>query len=278
MKIAVLSDIHGNYAALEAVVEDIDRWQPDVTVVNGDVVNRGPCSVACWDLVRQRQEQDGWRIVGGNHEAYVAAWLDRVPEEDSRRFEVDRSSYWTYCQLNGRAPALAALPSQVEITGPDGSVVRLTHGSMRGARDGIYHETPPSQMREQIAPAPDVFCTAHTHKPLLRELDGTLLINSGSAGTSFDGDPRLSYARLTWEDGEWRARIVRLPYDWERMARDFEKSGFREGGGPLVDIFYEEWRSARPLINRWVRQYEEAFLQGEIELEASVHQFLRQVT
>lgn len=278
MKIAVLSDIHGNYAALEAVIEDIDQWQPDVTVVNGDVVNRGPCSAACWDLVRQRQEQDGWRIVGGNHEAYVAAWLDREPEDGSRRFEVDRSSYWTYCQLNGRASALTVLPSQVEIAGPDGSVVRMTHGSMRGARDGIYPHTQPSQIREQIAPAPNVFCTAHTHRPLLRELDGTLVINSGSAGTSFDGDPRISYAQLTWEEGEWQACIMRLPYDRERMADDFETSGFREGGGPLVEIFYEEWRTARPLINRWVQQYEEPFLQGEIELEASVRQFLQQVT
>jgi len=277
MKIAVFSDIHGNFAALEAVIEDIDRWQPDVTVVNGDVVNRGPCSVACWDLVRGRQEQDGWYIVGGNHEAYVATWQDRTPERDSRRFELVRSSYWTYCQLNGRTPELAALPSLVEIEGPDGSVVRMTHGSMRGARDGIYPDTPPAQMRAQIAPAPDVFCTAHTHRPLLRELDGTLVINSGSAGTSFDGDTRLSYARLSWADGEWQARIVRLPYDRERTVRDFESSGFREGGGPLVDIFYEEWWTARPLINRWMEQYEKPFLQGEIELEDAVRHFLEQV-
>ena len=287
MKVAVISDNHGNFPALKATIEHIDRWQPDLVVVNGDVVNRGPSSRACWDLVRRRRQTDGWRIVCGNHEEYVGSWLDegahgyglcdagRAHDVHSRRFEINRSSYWTFRLLDGLMSEILGLPGQVDVEAPDGSVVRVTHGTMRGNRDGVYALTPDEELLQQIAPAPDVFCTAHTHRPLMRRLNGTLVVNSGSAGTTFDGDSRISYAQLVWRQGLWQAEIVRLPYDRLQAERDFELSGYRQGGGPLVDIFLQEWLLARPLINRWAAQYEAAVLAGEITLEASVDGFLQ---
>lgn len=274
MKIAVLSDIHGNLPALQRTIEEVEDWDPHLTVVNGDVINRGPRSRACWDLVRRRQRTHGWRLLGGNHEAYVARWVKGELKENGPRFEIDRSSFWTYRQLEDEAPALLDLSQRLDLAGPAGSTVRLTHGTMRGVRDGIYDQTPDRELREKIRPAPDVFCTAHTHKPLVRRLNGTLVVNCGSAGTSFDGDPRISYARLTWSGTEWRAEIVRLAYDRSRAARDFEACDYRRGGGPLVEIFFHEWRLARPLVNHWSARYEEAVMAGEVDLATSVHDFL----
>lgn len=280
MKIAILSDVHGNYPALETVAADVARWQPDVTVVNGDVVNRGPLSRRCWTFVQDR----GWLLVGGNHEAFVAAWDSPQRPWQGRRFDIHRTSFWTYRQLDGAAADLADLPSTLSLRGPDGNEVRLTHGSTHGNRDGIYPETTPADIRQKIAPAPAVFCTAHTHRPFVRRLDdarrvgGALVINSGSVGASFDGDPRACYVRLTWRAGSWRAELVRLRYDRVQMARDFWTSGFLEEGGPLVHIFYHEWRDARPLVNRWSRRYESAVLEGKIALEASVSAFLAAVS
>ena len=71
MKLAVLADIHANLAALQRVVEDIDAWRPDVVVVGGDVVNRGPQPAECLAFVLERQRTHGWRTVLGNHEEYV---------------------------------------------------------------------------------------------------------------------------------------------------------------------------------------------------------------
>lgn len=274
MKIAVLSDVHGNLPALQTTMEEVDRWNPDLTVVNGDVVNRGPRSRACWDLVRRRQRSHGWRLLGGNHEAYVGRWVTGKPDRNGPRFEIDRSSFWTYRQLQDQASALLDLPQQIECCGPDGSSVRLTHGTMRGVRDGIYAQTGDRALREKIRPAPDVFCTAHTHKPLVRRLGGSVVVNCGSAGTSFDGDPRISYARLTWSGKEWHAEIVRLPYDRQTAAGDFGASGYLIEGGPLVEIFFQEWLLAQPLVNRWSAAYEEAVIAGETDLATSVHDFL----
>lgn len=274
MKIAVLSDIHGNLPALEVVAADIERWGADLTVVNGDVVNRGPLPQICWAFVQERREESGWRVVGGNHEQYVAEWQDPDVPRQGAAFEVNRSSYWTYRKLGAEASALVELPEQETVIDPGGGEVRITHGSMRGNTDGIYPETEAAELAEQIAPAPTVFCTGHTHRPLLRRLNGTLVVNSGSAGTTFDGDPRASYAQLVWERGSWQARIVRLPYDRAHAARDFVESGFMAEAGPVVRIFFEEWWQARPMIYRWTQQYQAAVLAGEIGLAAAVDAFL----
>ncbi len=68
VKIAVLSDIHGNLPALEAVTEHLAAWRPDRVVVNGDTVNRGPFSLATWQFV---QAQLAWQLLKGIHEEYV---------------------------------------------------------------------------------------------------------------------------------------------------------------------------------------------------------------
>lgn len=237
VKIAVLSDIDGNFPALESVAEDVGRWQPVVTVVNGDIVNRGPFSRRCWTFVHERP----WHAVGGNHEAYVALWDGPSRPWEGCHVKLHRPCLWTYRELGGSATTLADLPSSLSLFVPDGSEVRVTHGSMHGNRDGIYRETPDVEMRQKIAPAPAVFYTTHTHRPF---------------------------------DGKWGARLVRLRYDRLQTARDFWASGFLEEGGPLVHVFYREWRDARPLVTRWSCRYEAAVLEREIGLEASVSVFL----
>lgn len=274
MKLAIISDTHGNLPALEATLAHVDGWQPDVTVVNGDAVNRGPRSRQCWELLSRRCRDDGWLMVRGNHEDYVAEWTDTQTEHGSPCFEIFRSSFWTFQQLGGLVSELIKLPQQVEVEGPDGSIVRVTHGTMRGNEDGIYVGTPDDELRQKIAPAPAIFCTGHTHRPLVRELNGTLIVNAGSAGTAFDGDPRISYAQLVWERGAWQANIVRLNYDRPQAERDFELTDYLDGGGPLVEIFFQEWLQARPMVNRWARQYEEAVLTQHISLRQSVSAFL----
>lgn len=275
MKLAVISDTHGNFPALQATLDHVDRWKPDLVVVNGDVVNRGPRSRQCWELMRERQETHGWRVVSGNHEDYVCRWLDEPLNSEDPRFQIYGSSYQTFRQLNGHILEIRKLPQQIELEGPEGTTVRFTHGTMRGNDDGILQDAPDSQLMKQISPAPDVFCTGHTHRPFTRRINGTLVVNSGSAGTTFDGDPRISYAQLTWRKRGWQAEIARVSYDRDRSRRDFETSEFRLQGGPLVEIFLQEWLLARPMVNRWAKQYEERVIAGEIDLQSSVSEFLQ---
>lgn len=199
MKLAVISDIHGNLPALQTVTAHLDRWQPDQVIVNGDVVNRGPLSDACWQFVEERRQADGWLVLRGNHEEFVTAWQTRPTPAGDPEPGLYLDSYWVYQQLNGSIPQLTGLPNCHTIPSPDSQELRLTHASMRHNRDGILQQAPAAELRAQIAPAPSVFVTAHTHRPFIRTIDQTQVINVGSVGAPFDGDLRASYAQLTWQ-------------------------------------------------------------------------------
>jgi predicted phosphodiesterase len=275
MKIAVLSDIHGNVPALSAVVDDIDTWQPDQVIVNGDIVNRGPCSRTCLDFVLKRQKEAGWHVLSGNHEKYLlfCATPDFITE--GPLFELNRFAYWTLQQLNGAITTLAGLPDQFSWWAPDGNEFRVVHASMRSNRDGLYAEQSDEALEHRIAPAPAVFVTGHTHQAFMRDVNHTLVVNAGSAGAPFDLDWRPSYSRFRWsEQSGWEAEIRRVPYDRRLIEEDYVRSGFLDEAGPLAQIMLVELRRARGLIFRWAEQYERAVLEGDISIEESVKNIL----
>lgn len=274
MRIAVLSDIHGNLAALECVLEDIDKWAPDSVVVNGDIVNRGPRPLACWALIKARRDEKGWLLVKGNHEEYVAE--HRSPNgESTAEDRLHRGSHWTFARLGREnVDELAALPDMERIRAGEGGEVRFLHASMRGNRDGIYPDTDDETLEAQITPAPRLFATAHTHRPLLRWWRNTLVVNSGSVGLPFDRDRRAAYARLVYREGKWTAKIRRLDYDWERGWNAYEESGYLEGGGPLSRLHRVEFRDAVSHLHIFSPLYLESVLAGELSLTEAVRTYI----
>jgi predicted phosphodiesterase len=274
MRVAVLADIHSNLRALETVAADVAAWTPDAVVVAGDVVNRGPRPAECLEFVLERQAAAGWLLVRGNHEEYVLAQAKPDAPRAGPAFEVARNSYWSYLRLQTRVAELAAMPPQASLAGPDGREVRVVHASMRGNRDGIYPDTPDGLLRQKVAPAPAVLCAGHTHRPVVRRLNGCLVVNVGSVGAPFDGDRRAAYARLAWEGGRWRAEIVRLEYDHAGAGREFFESGYVPDAGPLADIILTEHRLARSLLHLWVGHYEALVLVGKMTMAQSAEECL----
>ncbi len=275
MKLAVLADIHANLTALETVAADIDAWRPDTVVVGGDVVNRGPQPAECLAFVLERQDTHGWRTVLGNHEEYVIQQAGPNPPGVDAAADIYRPTRWTLARLDGDIAPLQAMPFQQRVAGPDGSEVRVVHASTRGTRDGIFPMTTDDTLREQVGhPAPAALCVGHTHWPLVRRVDATLVVNVGSVGLPFDGDPRASYGRLTWVDGGWRAEIVRLDYDRQRTEEAYATTGFQEQAGPLARLHLEELRSARSQLFSWVEAYEDEILHRRITVDEAVDRWL----
>ncbi len=276
MKVALISDIHGNVPALLAVLDDVERFGPDHVVVNGDTVSRGPVSSTCLEILSERATAGRyqWHFVRGNHEDYVARHLGRPPDLEDIRFELARLSYWTFRQIGSAwAEQIQAWTLTVEL--PEG--FRATHASMIRNDDGIYVRTPDFMARRKMAPAPSLFATAHTHRPFVRRVDQTLVVNSGSVGVPFDGDVRASYARSWWLNGEWSAEIVRVDYDREQAEREYHESGCLTESGTLTRIIFEEWKRARPTIRTWLRRYLAAVIAGQIEIEVAVDDYLAQI-
>lgn len=274
MKLAVLSDIHGNWPALEAVMADVDAWGPDLVLVDGDVVNSGPSSDACWRAVRERREQDGWVVLAGNHEAYVTEWATGDPPLAGPAYDLIRLSHWTYRQLGREAGELAGLPERWEWRAPDASLLVALHASVLGNRTGIYPFTGDDDARRRVPPEASIFITAHTHIPHQRRLDGRLVVNVGAVGVPGDGDRQASYGRLTWTRRGWSAAIQRVAYDLVAAERAYFDTGFLNEVGPEGEMSLVEWRLARDVRTRWSAIYREAILAGAISHAAAVDAFL----
>lgn len=281
MKIAVIADPHANFPALQAVAESISRWQPDRVVVAGDLVNRGPRPRECLEFFQERARTAGWLLLRGNHEDYV---IDQsAPHAAGNRpsSEVHRASYWTFQQLGFDASALESMPFLRSLYDPLGRELRFIHASMTSNRDGLYPESSEAEIKsklqlEQVPPAqlPVVVCVGHTHRPFVRESNGLLLVNAGSAGLPFDGDYRPAYAQLYRLNGAWKANIARVDYDRSQAEADFHRFGYLEGGGPLVKLVLLELRTASSQLYYWAVRFQDQALAGRISMEESVNRYL----
>ena len=229
MRYALLSDVHANLPALEAVLADISR-QPAVDAAYhlGDLVGYAP-----WpNETVARLRAAGIAGVAGNYDSTVAAGYKHCGcrYEDSRQEELSHLSYgWTLEHTSAETKQyLEGLPFRIDLrplgghTG--GPTVVLLHGNQ--VLNTVYvHDERSDDFLEKMAggvgaKGEDVVCFGHTHKPWHREVGGVHFVNTGSVGRPKDGDPRAGYVVLDIAgNGQVRVDIVRVEYDVEAAAR-----------------------------------------------------------
>lgn len=278
MRVAVLSDIHANRHALEAVREAIERSAPDHVIVAGDVINRGPEPRACLELILAMQRECGWRVLKGNHEDFVLfEAIDRDPGADWRR-KLYAHTRWTMQRVQDELHDIASWPDQHALLGPDGSEIRVVHASMRSNRHGLYAHMAGPELAELTAPAPAVLVARHTHIPFIRREKETLIVNAGAVGMPFDGIKRASFALLDWSSAAgWQPHIVRLDYDIDAAERAFFDTGYWDDAGAMVPLILDELRNAKSRIGLWHHFYEASVATGELTIEDSVVQLLEKL-
>ena len=276
MKIAALADIHGNYQALIAVINHVEDWNPDLVIVLGDTINRGPRSRECFHLIQDKQKTATWQVIKGNHEDYVLNFDDPKTPRSGPQFEPRRIIYWTYSSLSsGDILAIKKMPAEFEMRYPKNQIVKAVHASLGGNRVGIYPKTSYKEIQKLIQPEASLFLVGHTHQPLVRTINHTTVVNAGSIGLPFDGDTRTGYAQITFQDNQWNTKIIRIGYDLDAAAVDCYDTQFISEGGPLANLVLTELKLARPQLNHWFRRYEDSVLKQHISLEDSVIEFLK---
>ncbi len=275
MKLAVLSDVHGNLPALEVVLEDITRWGADMVVLNGDLINRGPSSRACMERIRRYPQQI--KILKGNHEEFVLRCAVREFHSGVQEHELRRFAHWTATQLDGLLDEVAGWDDELELTDLDGGDLYITHGTLLGKRDSIHEQSDPEELEAKLGEPRSLFITAHTHKPMLLQHAGRQVVNIGSVGSPFDGDPRASYGRFSFSRGRWETEIVRLEYDRAQTELDYQQTGFLSEAGPFAQIMLIELQRSRGYMGPWMRHYHQAVLDGEITVEQAVDVYLRKL-
>jgi len=275
MKVAVLSDVQANLPPMEAVVEHILDWKPDLVISNGDLVNRGPSSLACLNLFESLRGKYGWVALRGNHEDYVLH-CSRTKADNKTEASLRQFTDWTVQQLGEEIYRLEKWPDHYCFHAPNNtqSWVHITHGTLAGNRHGILKQNKDSELAERIPADLAVFVTAHTHRPLIRNLGSTQIINVGSAGSPFEGDKRASYGQLCYHNGAWNTEIIRLPYDRKKTEQDYFDSGFLDEGGPMARLIFEEWRRAQGFMPQWHRYLHDLSLKKESDLQGALDTFL----
>jgi predicted phosphodiesterase len=228
-RLVVLSDVHGNSVALEAVRGAIRREKPDLVAVAGDLALNGPDPAGTVDLLRS-MEADGAAIVSGNTDIAVAdfdyaaafPWMtDGVPDTFRAAAE------WAHDELGDERLAwLRRLPAERRLTTDDGTMVLVCHASPGSQTAGFDQALDPNVVVELVARTDArVIACGHTHLPEVRDLGWKLIVNAGSAGYVFDGDPTASWARIDIKDGDIEAEIQRSDYDVLAVANAISARG-----------------------------------------------------
>jgi predicted phosphodiesterase len=217
-KIAVISDIHGNLPALEAVLEDIAARDVRTIYCLGDLVGKGPSGDKAIDLVRRRCAA----VIRGN-------WDDFVSRESGSESEALR---WHQSVVGEeRLDYLRSLPFVIEFV-LSGRLVRLFHASPRSVYERIQPWDGQDRLMSLFEPSPhggrpvpaDIAGYGDIHNAFVQHLSGRTLFNAGSVGNPLDL-PTASYALLEGDFGcdapaPWSIQLLRVPYDIERAIRE----------------------------------------------------------
>jgi putative phosphoesterase len=224
MRIAILSDIHSNLHALEAVLADVARLKPDQILCLGDLVDYGAYPNEVIELIRERNIP----TVMGNCDEGVGFDLNErsLAHRTAEDARVSRASLrWTRERTTpAHKEFLRGLPLQLR-QNLAGVHVMSVHGSPRKIDEYVYQNRPAATF-EQLAKLAgcDVLLFGHTHLPYRRRVGRTLFVNAGSVGRPKDGDPRAGYAVLQLERHR-KVEFRRVAYDVHAAARAVREAG-----------------------------------------------------
>jgi predicted phosphodiesterase len=218
-RVAVLSDVHGNAPALEAVLGEVEQAEADLIVFGGDLT-WGPLPHETFELVRSL----GARFVCGNADRAV---LENVSE-------TEREQWMQAHHTDELRELLASFEEQVVVEVDGLGPVRFCHGSPRTDEECVTPETPEERVLEfSEGVAERVIVTAHVHIQFDREVAGIRSVNAGSVGLPYEGRPGAYWA-LLGPDVELR----RTEYDLDETIERYRRSG-QPGVEQIVEMMVE---------------------------------------
>lgn len=232
MRVGIISDIHANITALEAVLDDLRQQNLEAVYCLGDLVGYAAYPNEVIDRIRR----DRTPTIMGNYDDGVGFDRDecgcayRDPEEQRLG---DLSLRWTQRTVTAdRKEFLRSLPPEIRFA-VDGKRFRLVHGSPRRINEYLFEDRPLSSFQRLAATSEtDVLIFGHTHKPYIKRVDGVLFVNAGSVGKPKDGDPRACYVVMD--------TVAEVMVDFRRIAYDIEAAATAIRESSLPDKFAED--------------------------------------
>jgi putative phosphoesterase len=231
-RIALISDVHGNLPALEAVLEDARRGDAEEIWNLGDILGYAPFPN---DVVEKLREVNATNVIGNYDVKVLTFERKRDRWKHTKMPEKYAAFQWNHEHLSRRARAfLKSLPGQVRVQ-INGSTALLVHGSPAAIDEPLGSETSEQRFAELAGmAAADVVLCGHSHEAFVRRVGETWFVNPGSAGRPEGGDWRASYALLEFAADGLKAGHRRVEYDVDRVARAVHAAGLPES---FVDVF-----------------------------------------
>lgn len=226
MRIAVLSDIHGNLVALDACLADLHaQGGADAIIAAGDLCLDGPKP----KKVLQRLEEIGAQAIRGNTDRMIAAPGDEALE-GIERDQVD----WTRAELGEKYLTwLAELPFAMRVGG-EANELLVVHANPLNDREHLWPDADDETLERLLDGEPaNAIAFGHLHLPYVRMWRGKLLANVASCGLPKDGDARGCYAIFTERSGGWEVKHRRVEFDVKKVATQLAGCGI-PGSAELI--------------------------------------------
>jgi predicted phosphodiesterase len=233
MRIAVISDIHGNNVALDAVLADLEHEATDQLVCLGDAIQGGPQPAEVVARLRELAcpvvmgNADDWLITG------VESGAEKMTEERRQRLDTVRT--WSLALLSEQDQAfIRSFQPTIKLPLDGGRTLLCYHGSPRSFDDVILPTTPDEEVRRILEPRDEVIYTGgHTHMQFVRHFGRTFHFNPGSVGVAyrhdqpddrFRADPWAEYAILVVNGARVELTFRRVPIDVEALIDVYARS------------------------------------------------------
>jgi predicted phosphodiesterase len=243
VRIALVSDLHGNEIAVEAVLEQIRHLGVDGVVCLGDVATLGPRPVE----VLQRLQELRCPCVLGNHDAFLGR--PELIQHYTRAAPVVEAIHWCRSLLTQeQIEWLGGLPAHLELALGGATTLLGYHGSPRSSTDDLLSTTPADELGRMFGGhEAAVMAGGHTHIQMLRQHRGTLVVNPGSVGLPFreyvgGGPPEIldhaEYAVVTATAGSISVDLRRVELAVATLRASLERSDL-----PLASMLLQQYRA-----------------------------------
>lgn len=242
MRIALISDIHGNFVALEAALADIQKRGAERIICLGDVALEGPQPR---QVIQRLRDLDIPAIMGNTDQ-----WLlNPIPprDGDEERQEESAIEQWTAAQLTSADRELVmGYHATLSLDFGHGFTLLCYHGSPRGFYDRIEPDTPLDDLDRWFAQERALInAGGHTHEPMIRRYGSSTLVNPGSVGLPLvkpTGGSAIhpawaEYALLERDQGALSIALLRVPYALENLAAAAHAAGM-----PAAENWVADWR------------------------------------
>lgn len=227
MRLALLADIHSNYAALEACMDVIDSSHIDGIVFLGDYVSDCPYPQKTLKLVRERTKPYQTWSVRGNREDYFICHHHN-PNDGWHYSSNSGSLLYTYENLSPEDISFfEKMPISMTVGLKGFPPITVCHGSPANSRECLYAHTQAADTYLENLDTDYLFC-AHTHRPFKYSAFGKVLINCGSVGAPTNGQTNAQFVVLEYENGGWKDQLISVPYPVDEIVQAFKDSVLKD--------------------------------------------------